>query len=137
MNPMYAREDLEGVQHDLDKPRITVYKNTWRVHQNRVYWCNLKLAQRKGLQFYHTRSHAITLYNTPLVIYTAKSINPQGCLVSYLRQIRNMDVRTRLIPMRENPPTTKANSVSLTSRGHTSQSSRRKSAMEVQGNLSR
>ena len=25
-NPMYAREDLEEVQYDLDKPRIAVYK---------------------------------------------------------------------------------------------------------------
>ena len=25
-------------------------KNIWRIHQNTVYWCNLKLAQRKGLQ---------------------------------------------------------------------------------------
>ena len=32
--------------------------------KNTVYWCNLKLAQKKGLQFYQTRSHAIVLYNT-------------------------------------------------------------------------
>ena len=60
--PMYAREDLEEAQHDLEKPRIAVYTNTWKSHQNTVYWCNLKLAQRKGLQFYQTRSHAITLF---------------------------------------------------------------------------
>ena len=41
---------------------------TWRVHQNTVYWCNLKLAQRKGLQFYQTRSHEIALFNTLLAI---------------------------------------------------------------------
>ena len=29
-----------------------------------VYWCNLKLAQTKGMQFYQTRSHAITLSST-------------------------------------------------------------------------
>ena len=46
----------------VDKPRITVYRNTWRVHQNTVYWGTLKLAQRKGLQFYQTRSHAIALF---------------------------------------------------------------------------
>ena len=27
--------------------------------KNTAYWCNLKLAQRKGLQFHQTRSHAI------------------------------------------------------------------------------
>ena len=32
--------------------------------QNTVYWCSLKLAQKRGLQFYQTRSHAIVLYNT-------------------------------------------------------------------------
>ena len=53
---MYANQDQEEVQYDLGKPLIAVYKNTWRIHQNTVYWCNLKLAQRKGLQFYQTRS---------------------------------------------------------------------------------
>ena len=53
-------------------PRITVYKNTWRVHQHTVYWCNL--AQRKGLQFYQTRSHAIALFNTPLAICFEKVV---------------------------------------------------------------
>ena len=64
VNPMYAREDLEEAQHDLDKPRIALYNNTWKSHQNTEYWCNLKLAQRKGLQLYQTRSHAIILFNT-------------------------------------------------------------------------
>ena len=61
---MYANQDQEEVQYDLDKPRIAVYKNTWSVHQSTEKWCNLKIAQRKGLQFYHTRSHAIALFNT-------------------------------------------------------------------------
>ena len=39
-------------------------KHTWRSHHNTVFWCNLKLAQRKGLRFYQTRSHAITLSDT-------------------------------------------------------------------------
>ena len=38
-----------------------------------------------------------------------KVINPQGYRVLYSRQIRNMDVRIRLISTRENPPTIKAN----------------------------
>ena len=64
VNPIYPSQDLEEVQYDLDNARISVYKNTWRVHQNAAYWCNLKLAQRTGLQFYQTRSHAIALFNT-------------------------------------------------------------------------
>ena len=47
---------------DLTKPRINPYKNTWKRLQNTVYWCNLKLAQQKGLHFDHTRSHAVVLY---------------------------------------------------------------------------
>ena len=29
-----------------------------------MYWCNLRVAQSKGLQFYQTRSNATILYNT-------------------------------------------------------------------------
>ena len=75
VNPMYANQDLEAVQYGLDKPRITVYKNTWRVHQNKVFWCNLKLAQRKGLEFYQTRSHAIVLFNTLPAICIEKVVH--------------------------------------------------------------
>ena len=70
VNPMYARQDLEGVEYDLDKPRIAPYEHTWKAHHNTVYWCNLKLAQRKGLQFSQTRSHAMTLSSTLPVVYT-------------------------------------------------------------------
>ena len=64
VSPMDDTQELEEFQHDLVKPRIAVYKNTWRAHQNTVSWCNLKLAQREGLQFYQIRSHAIMLFNT-------------------------------------------------------------------------
>ena len=40
IEPMYANQDQEEVQYDLDKPRIVVHKNTWRVHQTTVYCCN-------------------------------------------------------------------------------------------------
>ena len=49
---------------DLTKPRIAPYKNTGKRLQNTVFWCNLKLAQGRGLQFYQTRSHAVILHNT-------------------------------------------------------------------------
>ena len=45
VNLMYDNQDLEEVQHDPDKPRITVYKNSWRVHHNAVFRCNVKFAQ--------------------------------------------------------------------------------------------
>ena len=37
VNPIDDHQDLEEVQCDLDKPRIAVYKNTWRAHQNIVF----------------------------------------------------------------------------------------------------
>ena len=42
--------------------------------KNTVYWCNLKLAQKKGLQFYQTRSHAIILNNTLPAIGIEKAV---------------------------------------------------------------
>ena len=74
VNPMCARQDLEEVEYDLDKPRIAPCKHTWKAHHNTIYWCNLKLAQRKGLQFYQTRSHAITLTSTPPAICIEKVV---------------------------------------------------------------
>ena len=75
VNPMYPDQDLEKVKYDLDKPRIAVRKNTWRIHQNTVCWCNLKLGQRKGLQFYQTRSLAIATFNTLPAICVEKVVH--------------------------------------------------------------
>ena len=60
-------EDVYGSgesPRDLTKPRIAPYTNTWKRLQNSVFWCHLKLAQEKDLQFYQTRSHAVVLCNT-------------------------------------------------------------------------
>ena len=121
VNPMYVNQDQEEVQYDLDKPRIAFYKHNWRIHQNTKCWCNLKLVQRKGLQFCQTRSHAIALlrkwYTWRLErICTAKCTNPHGYRESYSRGICIMDVRIFPIPKREHPPTIKANKARSTRR---------------------
>ena len=36
----------------------------WKKHQNTVYWVDMNLALKKGLQFYQTRSNAIILHET-------------------------------------------------------------------------
>ena len=36
VNPVYTYQHQEEAQYDLDKPRIAVYKNTWKFHQNTV-----------------------------------------------------------------------------------------------------
>ena len=50
---------------DLKAPRLARYLQTaWKKHQNTVYWVDIRLAQKKGLKSYQTRSNAIILYNT-------------------------------------------------------------------------
>ena len=39
-----------------------------------VCWCNLELAQGRGLQSYQTRSHAVVLYNTLLAACIEKAV---------------------------------------------------------------
>ena len=47
------------------KHRVLQYLQTaWKKHQNTVYWIDIRLAQKKRLKFYQTRSNAIILYNT-------------------------------------------------------------------------
>ena len=66
VNPMEDVFGMGEIPCDLTKPRIAPYKNTWKRFQNMVFWCNLKLAQEKGLQFYfyQTRSRAVVRCNT-------------------------------------------------------------------------
>ena len=59
----HSADQHKEVEYNLDKSRIAVCKNTWKIHPNTVYWCNLSVAQSKGLQFYETRSNAIIYYN--------------------------------------------------------------------------
>ena len=66
VNPMEGENGMGETPRDLTKPSVAPYKNTWTNLQNTAYWCNLKLAQETGLQFYQTRSHAVVLYNTLL-----------------------------------------------------------------------
>ena len=47
-----------------DESQNCSVQKLWKIHQNTVYWCKWKVAQKKELQFYQTRSNAIILYNT-------------------------------------------------------------------------
>ena len=64
VNPMDNQDGLGETLCDLSKARIAPYKNTWKHFQDTVFWCNLKLAQQRGLQFYQTRSNAVILHDT-------------------------------------------------------------------------
>ena len=74
VNPIEEHRFPENARYDLDKARIAVYKNVGKVHQNAVYWCNLNLPHRRGLQFRQTRSHAIVLFDTLPAICTEKVV---------------------------------------------------------------
>ena len=65
--------DPDGV--DLEAPRLAWYhQKKWKKHQNMVYWVNIKLAQKKGLKFYQTRSNPIILHDTLPAYCISKAI---------------------------------------------------------------
>ena len=70
---------------DLTKPWIMPYNNTWKRIRNTVFWCNLELAQERGLQFYQTRSHAVVLCNTLLAGCIEKAVCMQTTDELYLK----------------------------------------------------
>ena len=64
VDPM-NKEHKDPNNIDLEAPRLAWYKQKkWKLHQDTVYWVDIKLAQQKGFKFYHTRSNAIILYDT-------------------------------------------------------------------------
>ena len=64
VDPM-NKEHKDPETIDLGAPRLALYMHeAWKKHQNTVYWVDIKLAQKKGLKFYQTRSNAIIPYNT-------------------------------------------------------------------------
>ena len=64
VDPM-NKERKDPDEIDLEAPRIAWYKRKkWEIHQDTVYWVDIKVAQQKGFKFYQTRSNAIILYDT-------------------------------------------------------------------------
>ena len=74
VNPMDNQDGLGETLRDLSQARIAPYKNTWKHFQDTVFWCNLKLAQQRGLQFYQTRSSAVILHDTLPAEFIEKAI---------------------------------------------------------------
>ena len=59
----------------LDKTKDrSIQKILGNLFKIRYIWCNLKLAQERGLQFYQTQSHAIVLYNTLPAVCIEKAV---------------------------------------------------------------
>ena len=74
VNPMDNQDGLGETLCDLSQARIAPCKNTWKQFQDTVFWCNLKFAQQRGLQFYQSRSNAVILYDTLPAEFTEKAI---------------------------------------------------------------
>ena len=69
---------------DLKAPRLAQHLQTaWTKHQNTVYWVDIRLARKKGLKFYQTRSNAIVLYNTLPAYCIPKAIKMETGEIKY------------------------------------------------------
>ena len=60
-----------------------VQAETWKRHQDTVYWVDIQLAQREGLKFYRTRSNAIILYVTLPVYCIPKVVRMETAEIIY------------------------------------------------------
>ena len=65
-----------------------------------LFWCSLKLAQQRGLQFYQTKSNAVILYDT----LPAEFIEKEICMKTkdQLYQRESVILRPRVV-LRANP----------------------------------
>ena len=64
VDPM-NKEHKDPETVDLKAPRLArCLQIAWKKHPNTVYWVDIRLAQKKGLKFCHTRSIAIILFKT-------------------------------------------------------------------------
>ena len=79
---------------DLSVPRRAQYLHSaWKRHQNTVYWVDIKLAIRKVLTFYQTRSNAIIL----------QGILPAYCIPKVVR-LKTGEVLYEKVFMSPRPP---------------------------------
>ena len=83
VDPM-NEEHKDPEKVDLKAPRLARYLQTaWKKHQNTVYWVDIRLAQKKGLEFHQTRSNAIILYNTLPAYCIPKAIKMERGEIKY------------------------------------------------------
>ena len=71
---------------DSETPRVL--HNTWKKHQNTVYWVDINLALKKGLKFDQTRSNAIILHETLPACCIPKVVRMETGEVIYKERIR-------------------------------------------------
>ena len=76
----------------------TIDLKAWKKkHQNTVYWVDIRLAQKKGLKFYQTRSNAIILYNTLPAYCIPKAIQMGTGEIIYEKVFESLDHQQRFL----------------------------------------
>ena len=89
-------KDLETI--DFGAPRFARYMHkAWKKHQYTVYWVDIKLAQKKGLKFYQTRSNAIILYNTLPAYCIPKVVRMETGGIIYEKYLNHFDFCQRFL----------------------------------------
>ena len=156
VNPMYANQDLEEIQYDLDKPRIAVYKKDAENSpkhrklvqyearsKKRIEVLSNSIARNRSLKPTHylrfvsrerytgrLEKFILQSFQSPKLLRVVLMLNSQ-----YGRQDRPVPDEKIHRPKRTERQIQR--NLSLTSRRHKSHASQRKSAMEEQRNLSR
>ena len=102
VDPM-NKEHKDPETVDLKAPRLARYLQTaWKKHQNTVYWVDIRLAQKKGLKFYQTRSNAIILYKTLPAYCIPGRLSRWKLEKSYTRKYMRHPGRLRRFPFKDN-----------------------------------
>ena len=57
-------KDPEYINYSCTSVSNEYLQNTWKRHQDAVFWVDIDLGIREGLMFYQTRSNAIILQGT-------------------------------------------------------------------------
>ena len=100
----FTSVDLMNKEHkdpkniNLEAPRLAWYKQKkWNIHQDTVYWVDIKLAQQKGFKFYQTRSNAIILCATLPAYCIPKVIKMEtGEIIDKKKYMRHLDLLQRI-----------------------------------------
>ena len=82
---------------DLNVPRHAQYlHNAWKRHQDAVFWVDINLAFKKGLQFYQTRSNAIILQENTFSLLHPRKLLGWKLEKSYTKKYTgHLDLRQR------------------------------------------
>ena len=74
-----TRESLIWPNHVLDGTS----RKTWKRNQDTVYWIDIQLTQRKGLNFYQTRCNTVVLYDTLPAYCISKAVVMKSVEIIY------------------------------------------------------